>query len=171
MNSKFLIAFVVCLAGYVFHTMGHILEHKGHKSKILESVFLIAIAIGYLGWGFMISSDPIKLSISNCIATPLGLLIGLPGVVIFIMSAAAKKGFEGIDHLVTTGIYSKFRNPMYLGIILIHIGFPLAARSLLTLISAIIWISLILIWKYWEEQDLEKKFGSQYSDYRKRTWF
>jgi len=111
------------------------------------------------------------MNISNHVAIPLGLLIGLTGFVILILSVKAKKGFDELDHLVTTGMYSKIRNPMYFGIILIHIGFPIAARSLLTLISAIIWIPLIFTWKYLEEQDLEKKLGAEYSEYKKRTMF
>jgi len=174
MNSKFLIAFIVCLAGYVFHTVIHLFEYKGYKfakSKTLETVLTIIIFIGYFGWGLMISSDPVKMNISNHVAIPLGLLIGLTGFVILILSVKAKKGFDELDHLVTTGMYSKIRNPMYFGIILIHIGFPIAARSLLTLISAIIWIPLIFTWKYLEEQDLEKKLGAEYSEYKKRTMF
>lgn len=174
MNSQFLIAFIICLAGYIFHTVIHFFEYKGYefaKSKTLQTMLTIIIFIGYFGWGFMIFLDPLRMNISNYIAIPLGLLIGLTGLVMFILSAKAKKGFYELDHLVTRGIYSKIRNPMYLGIILIHIGFPIAAKSLLTLISAIIWIPLILIWKYMEEQDLEKEFGKEYSEYKRRTWF
>ena len=60
---------------------------------------------------------------------------------------------------------------MYLGIILLHVGFPLAAKSLLTLLSAIIWVPLILMWKYWEEKDLGEKFGKEYREYKNRTFF
>jgi protein-S-isoprenylcysteine O-methyltransferase Ste14 len=174
MNVRFLIAFLLCLAGYIFHTVIHLLEYKGYKfakSKTQQTILTIIIFIGYVGWGFMISLDPIKMNISNYIAISLGLLVGLTGLVMFVSSAKAKKGFYELDHLVTKGIYFKIRNPMYVGIILMHIGFPLAARSLLTLISVLIWIPLILLWKYWEEQDLEKRFGKEYSEYKKRTLF
>ena len=76
-----------------------------------------------------------------------------------------------LDHLVTEGIYSKLRNPMYFGIILMHIGFPLASRSLLTLLSAAMWTILIFLWKYMEGKDLEKKFGAEYLEYKRRTFF
>ncbi len=174
MNSKFLIAFIVCLAGYIFHTVTQVFEHKGYKFaklKTSQTILSVMIFIGYFGWGFMISSDPVTMNISNHVAIPLGLLIGLTGFMMFILSVRAKKGFDESDHLVTKGIYSKIRNPMYLGIILIHIGFPIAAKSLLTLVSAAIWIPLIFVWKSMEEQDLEKKFGEEYSEYKKRTLF
>ena len=174
MNSEFLIAFIICLAGYIFHTVIHFFEYKGYKfakSKTLQTILTIIIFMGYLGWGFMIFLDPLRMNMSNYIAIPLGLLIGLTGLLMFILSTKAKKGFYELDRLVTKGIYSKIRNPMYLGIILIHIGFPFTSKSLLTLISAIIWIPLIFTWKYWEEKDLERKFGKEYSEYKKRTLF
>lgn len=174
MNSLFLVAFILCLASYIFHTVTHILEYKGYnlgESKTSETFLSIVVFTGYFAWSSMIALDPIGMRLSSYVALPLGLLIGLSGLVIVIVSIKAKKGFGEIDHLVTKGIYSKIRNPMYLGIILIHIGFPIAARSLLTLISAIIWIPLIFTWKYLEEKDLEKKFGAEYSEYKKRTLF
>lgn len=174
MYSRFLIAFAVCLVCYLFHAMTHYLEHKGYQveeSKVLHPLLSIAIFAGYFAWGLMMVWDPVVLSLPSYVVLPLGLPIGILGSAMLIISTIAKKGFGEIDHLVTTGIYSKIRNPMYLGLILAHIGFPLAARSLLTLVTAIIWIPLILVWKHWEEQALEAKFGLQYSEYKKRTLF
>nr|CBH39010.1 hypothetical membrane protein [uncultured archaeon] len=173
MTPYFLIAFMVCLFAYICHTVTHFFEYKGHefKSRIYEKILTIIIFAGYIAWVFMIFQDPIKMDLSDHIAKPLGLLVGLTGLALFVLSAKAKKGFHELDHLVTEGIYSKIRNPMYLGIILLHVGFPLAAKSLLTLLSAIIWVPLILMWKYWEEKDLEKKFGKEYSEYKSRTLF
>ncbi len=174
MNTYFLIAFMLCLVGYIFHTVFHFFEYRGYnfvESKIVEIILTIVIGVGYLGWGFMIATDPIEMGLAKYVAIPLGLLFGLPGIVLFIFSAKAKKGFNELDYLVKKGIYSKIRNPMYLGIMLLHIGFPLASRSLLTLISAVLWIPLILLWKYMEEKLLESKFGDKYSEYKKRTIF
>ncbi len=174
MDSRFLIAFVVCLVGYVIHTVEHLLEYKGHeseKSKASKVIFTVIIFAGYLGWAFMIRFDPIQIDIHSYVALPLGLLVGLTGLMMFALSTRAKKGFYELDHLVTRGIYSRVRNPMYLGVILLHIGLPLAARTLLTLISAAIWIFLILVWKYMEEKDLEERFGEEYLEYKKATFF
>jgi protein-S-isoprenylcysteine O-methyltransferase Ste14 len=138
---------------------------------MVEIVLTIVIFIGYVGWGLMIFIDPIRIEIADYIAVPLGLAIGIPGLVLFVVSAKSKRGFNELDYLVTDGVYSKLRNPMYVGIMLIHVGFPIVAKGLLSLLSAIIWIPLILTWKYMEEKGLEKKFGEEYTEYKKRTTF
>ena len=174
MNPVFLIAFMVCLVSYIIHTVFHFFESSEREnagSKIVEVTNMIIVFAGYFAWILMIFSDPTKMEVNSFVAAPLGLLIGLTGFVMFILSTIAKKGFHELEHLVTKGIYSRVRHPMYLGTILIHIGFPIAARSLLTLISAIIWIPLILVWKYIEEKQLERKFGQEYLEYKNQTFF
>lgn len=174
MNLVFLIAFVVCLVSYIIHTALHFFEsgeRENAGSKIVEVTSMIIVFAGYFAWGFMIFNDPIKIEVNSFVAIPLGLLIGLAGFAMFILSTVAKKGFHELEHLVTKGIYSRVRHPMYLGTILIHIGFPIAAKSLLTLISAVIWIPLIIVWKYVEEKQLERKFGQEYLEYKKQTFF
>ena len=60
---------------------------------------------------------------------------------------------------------------MYFGIILMHVGFPVGLNKLFTLVSAVIWIPQIFVWKYWEEKLLEKRFGKEYQKYKKKTIF
>jgi protein-S-isoprenylcysteine O-methyltransferase Ste14 len=92
------------------------------------------------------------------------------GFALFILSHGKMKGFEDKGKLVTEGIYSKIRNPMYLGFIIWIVGFPIFTRSLITLLSSVIWISFILTWKRLEEKELEKKYEN-YREYKKRTLF
>ncbi|HEY1676529.1 MAG TPA: isoprenylcysteine carboxylmethyltransferase family protein [Candidatus Sulfotelmatobacter sp.] len=74
-------------------------------------------------------------------------------------------------HLVTHGLYSKIRNPIYVfgscviaGVILIA-GHPI----FLLIFAAIIPLQ---IWRGRKEAGvLEEKFGEQYRQYRARTWF
>ena len=73
--------------------------------------------------------------------------------------------------LVTNGIYSKIRNPMYffsffvvLGLIISFNIFYLYFMSLLLFL-----IQIVRVKK--EEKVLEAKFGEQYIDYKNKTWF
>ena len=70
------------------------------------------------------------------------------------------------DDLVTEGIYSHCRNPMYVGNILIVIGVALASNSLTTLLVALplvvlAYAAIIAA----EEQFLRDKFGAGFEDY------
>jgi len=171
---KFLIAFLVCLANYIFHTMTHVLEHKGRsfeESKVMHVALTIVIFSGYIAWGFMILWDPIKVDVWGTVFFWLGMVIGVLGILLLIVSNVAKHGFGQTDQLVTKGVYSRIRHPMYFSLILIHVGFPLGTGSFLTLSSVIIWIPLVMLWRYWEEDNLERKFGQKYSEYKKTTFF
>lgn len=174
MNIVFSIAFALCLISYILHTIFHALAYRG--SRLVESntanvILTMPIGIGYLCWVVMLFIDPIRIDINRYIAIPLGLIIGLIGFALFLLSTIQKKGFDELDYLVKKGVYSRLRHPMYVGTILMHIGFPIATRSLLTLASSVIWVPILLSWRYMEEKSLERKFGEEYVDYRKSTFF
>jgi protein-S-isoprenylcysteine O-methyltransferase Ste14 len=137
----------------------------------MHTALSVAIFTGYFAWGLMVFWDPIKIDVSGTVVFWLGMVMVVLGILLLIVSTVTKRGFGEIDHLVTKGIYTRIRHPMYLGLILIHIGFPLGMGSLLTLASVVIWIPLIILWWYWEEENLEKKFGKEYSEYQKRSFF
>jgi len=143
------------------------LKQRGRHFNV--STHLIVFA-GYFAFCLMIFTDPLKIN-PGIILKIAGMIIGLSGIIIGFVATIQKKGYAETDHLITSGIYSRLRNPMYLGIIFIHIGLPLFFESMISLLSALIWIPMIMLWKYWEEKHLEKKFGEQYGNYKNKTWF
>jgi protein-S-isoprenylcysteine O-methyltransferase Ste14 len=77
-------------------------------------------------------------------------------------------GAQG-KRLVTEGVYSRVRHPQYSALFLITIGFLLQWPSITTLVM---WP--ILMFSYWrlamkEEKNVEKIFGKQYEEYRKKV--
>ncbi|MEE8591881.1 MAG: methyltransferase [Spirochaetia bacterium] len=52
------------------------------------------------------------------------------GFGLFLYSEMKKHGVGEEEALVTAGIYSKIRHPMYIGLILLHIGYPVIFKSL-----------------------------------------
>jgi protein-S-isoprenylcysteine O-methyltransferase Ste14 len=72
--------------------------------------------------------------------------------------------------IVDSGIYAVTRNPMYLGMALLHAGIALALDNLialLMLLPVLLWIRTRVIAR--EETYLEGKFGDDYRRYRQRV--
>jgi len=104
-----------------------------------------------------------------------GLLIDLSAVVQFFREHTTINPLnpEKTGQLVSSGLYQYSRNPMYVGLLLLLIGwlFLLGSLSPIILLPAFILIlnrQQILP----EEKVLEQKFGQQYKDYRHvvRRW-
>ncbi|MCJ7656701.1 MAG: isoprenylcysteine carboxylmethyltransferase family protein, partial [Candidatus Atribacteria bacterium] len=71
--------------------------------------------------------------------------------------------------LVTEGVYSYVRHPQYSGLFLITIGFLIQWPSLTTLIM---WPILIFAYHKLamrEERDVEKQFGQEFLEYKKKV--
>ncbi len=71
--------------------------------------------------------------------------------------------------LATTGLYARIRHPQYVGFILIMLGFLFQWPTLLTLIMFPILLVVYAKLAVSEEKDMEKEFGKQYVEYRKKT--
>lgn len=75
------------------------------------------------------------------------------------------------NYLVSKGLYSKLRHPVYYFSILAVIGISVYVWSLFMLIP----IGLLLFLEIYrinkEEEILTNKFGKTYTDYKAKTWF
>jgi protein-S-isoprenylcysteine O-methyltransferase Ste14 len=96
----------------------------------------------------------------------------------FLLFAAARLQLGGAfsvqakaTTLVTRGIYSRIRNPIYVFGGLTIAGFMIwAHRPWLLLIFAIL-LPLQIFRSRKEEQVLREKFGEAYVEYKRKTWF
>ena len=112
----------------------------------------------------------------------LGILIGLEGIIIILVSIRLFRKYQTTinpfkahetNRLITSGIYSFTRNPMYLGLSSIQVAFGIylgAYVSIFLIPAFIIYITRKQI--IYEEQVLEKEFGDEYTHYLKsvRRW-
>jgi protein-S-isoprenylcysteine O-methyltransferase Ste14 len=177
---------VYCL--FLFYYFIESFARKGKDSKIFRktqhdksSTKLIAVA-------FILSSIIIFLSpllnyfniglISNNIALNIiGIFVGLAGIGIRMAAISALGRFymrtlrETNEHkLINTGIYKYLRHPGYLGTILLFIGASFAMRNYITVITVIILIIGIYIYRInVEEEMLIKIFSDEYIEYKKKS--
>jgi protein-S-isoprenylcysteine O-methyltransferase Ste14 len=86
------------------------------------------------------------------------------------------KRFSGLvaiqpDHsLVTDGIYRSLRNPSYLGMLVIAVGWALAFRSGVGLLLAGLTVIPLIARIHSEEALLRAQFGGEYEAYCARSW-
>jgi protein-S-isoprenylcysteine O-methyltransferase Ste14 len=100
-------------------------------------------------------------------------LVGLSGVILgrYTLGRSFSVTAKAVA-LVTTGIYSRIRNPIYVSSVIFILGLVVMMRraSWLALLLIII-VPMQIIRARREARVLEAKFGDAYREYRARTWF
>jgi protein-S-isoprenylcysteine O-methyltransferase Ste14 len=166
-----ILGFTLCLLSYILRLATHIISYKKGGTVISFRLLLVVTFLGYFGWGYWSGADPVKMNIPSSLSIPIGVILAAGGMGLFLYSELKKHGAGEVDKLVTTGIYSRIRHPMYIGLVLLHAGFPLIAKSFIACLSTILWAAIIAVWTHFEEKNLERRFGQIYIDYKKQTWF
>lgn len=97
----------------------------------------------------------------------LGVAIDLAGILS--MGSLARMNGTQPDRLITGGAFRYSRNPQNLGIGMAGIGAAMLGDSGLSLVLAIAGIIVFRIYLGFEEEHLERTFGEEYVDYKRRT--
>lgn len=80
-----------------------------------------------------------------------------------------KPELSGGGEVVDTGIYSRLRNPRYLGTVASVLGACLLAATPLMWGIAAAWLVLVLLVIGFEERELKARLGAPYTDYCRRV--
>ena len=154
---------------------------RPHQDHVRRDEELKGISIGYMTLGAVIFiaaplENVLRPAHASGLQQVLGALIGLTGLTLVLFSyRALGKNFRVYaaprrnGTLVTSGIYSKVRHPMYTGVIAIFAGWILFFGSLL---SGPLWLAfsiLYVIKSVKEERILSDRFP-EYEGYRKKNW-
>jgi protein-S-isoprenylcysteine O-methyltransferase Ste14 len=104
-----------------------------------------------------------------------GVGLGIAGNVAFKRARTTPNPFkpEQTSSLVTTGIYRHTRNPMYLGLLLVLLGWAAFLCAAIALIGPVAFVAYITRFQIDpEERVLSAKFGATYSAYvaQVRRW-
>lgn len=140
-------------------------------NKTLNYITLIIIVIAFpaIVAGRFIKGFPVT------IYTYIGLALMIPSFILLVIARLQLGSSFSVEaqanKLVTTGLYKRFRHPIYyFGIVLaLGLGLFMQNRMILIACCAVIFIQLQRIRN--EEKILQEKFGEEYLKYRKSTWF
>jgi protein-S-isoprenylcysteine O-methyltransferase Ste14 len=130
----------------------------------------LAAGLWVIVWIFLSAPGP-----HNMPARMVGLLlslIGLGGVIISRYTLG--RSFSIVPKataLVTSGVYSRIRNPIYVFGEIFLIGVVLLLERPKLLLIMLVLIPMQVLRARREAAVLEAKFGDSYREYRKRTWF
>lgn len=109
-----------------------------------------------------------------------GAVVMLVGVVFFVISNVALldgggglPAFELTKKLAAKDLYKRTRNPMSLGFYLMCIGMGLLGGSTFFILWSLIVLIPVHVFflKYFEERELEIRFGEPYREYRRKVPF
>ena len=171
-KNWFFVFVIVCLVTHIIRLIYEILKHKKllKASKLTFVVVFTDMALLWMSWFVLCSLDIYRINLPVNIHYA-GLLLTVLGGFAFFTGLLTIKTLESYDgNLITKGIYSKVRHPMYLGFILWLIGFPVFVGGYFSFFLSFIFIANVLFWRYLEEKELEERF-SEYKDYKRKTFF
>ena len=140
------------------------------RGTIWRVLLPLAAGLWVIVWIFLSAPGP-----HNMPARMVGLLlslIGLGGVIISRYTLG--RSFSIVPKataLVTSGVYSRIRNPIYVFGEIFLIGVVLLLERPKLLLIMLVLIPMQVLRARREAAVLEAKFGDSYREYRKRTWF
>lgn len=171
-NNLYFILTGICIFTHIVRTIYEILKHRKRLVPDKHSFIIVFMnmMVLWISWFLLCSMDPFRLELPTVISY-LGLMFAVLGVLMFLIALSTIKSLEThAGDLITNGIYSRIRHPMYLAFILWLIGLPVFYEAGFSLALALVFIANVLFWRHLEELELLGRF-SGYKEYRKRTLF
>jgi protein-S-isoprenylcysteine O-methyltransferase Ste14 len=130
-------------------------------------------AVSVAGIGFIIYRIVTSVQIGPLAV--IGLSLAIPSTVLLVTARIQLGSSFALQakakHLVTGGIYSKVRHPIYLFAQIILFGLLLCVYQPAFLLCWCFLLIIQIIRSKKEDKILEEKFGDEYREYKKKTWF
>jgi len=173
MNHNYIILFLVFFACLAVRTSYELLKKSGKISEQNTPAFitvLVAMILLWVSWFAMCPMDAFKIDLP-AIARMIGLALFVVGIGLAFTALAQLKGVEHIDHLVTTGLFSITRHPMYVGFVFWIVGWAIYHGAALSLVPGMVCIGNIVFWARLEDERLLVTYGERYKKYKEETLF
>lgn len=149
------------------------MKEKNGEHPFGDTGQLIALALFVIFW--VLDSFVLKISTSPSSYVPF--YIRVPAaLIIFAFSIYLLKASHHVvadehrsQQVITNGIFSHLRHPLYMSAILFYLTLIISTVSI---ISLALWILIFFFYNFiagYEEKLMEKKFGEEYISYKRRT--
>lgn len=146
--------------------------------KVPPVAQVIITAAAMYGVSKMVPALTFSLNGSTALAVGLGVMglsLGIMGVTQFRIAQTTPnpQALEQVSSLVTSGVYQYSRNPMYVGLVLILLGWAFYLSHFLAFVLLPIFILYMTRFQIQpEERMMAQKFGKIYQDYlnKVRRW-
>jgi protein-S-isoprenylcysteine O-methyltransferase Ste14 len=160
---------------------GRIIDRWGKEgyARIFNITSILTLLIAFLSMNFW---DWIYFITQPALIQPvfllLGVISGLAGVILAMkassvidVSTVADMRTDRKAELITDGIYSRIRHPLYLATILVFSALALVYPFPVVIVFSLSLIGYTMIGAYFEERKLLKHYGDEYIEYMKTAGF
>ena len=159
---------------------GHLRKSHQHRGDLTgehafsdmgQLIFLVVFLIVWIADSFVFKySTFLTQYVSNYIRVPIALIVlVISGLLAWTGLKIVFRETREEPQVITTGVFSIVRHPIYLSSILLYLGFILLSLSLL---STLVWFIIIIFYymiSRYEEKLLTQRFGSAYEEYKKKV--
>lgn len=135
---------------------------------VFAGIFSVMMML-WVSWFSLPEWDPVPMGLPDTVRWA-GLVVFVIGTILAVGALVQLRGVENIDRLVTTGLFSRVRHPMYLGFICWLFGWGIARDAGASVLLGLAGVASVLWWRRLEEKRLEQQFGDRYLQYRRATW-
>jgi protein-S-isoprenylcysteine O-methyltransferase Ste14 len=173
MNVSYTVAVGLYLAGLLIRDVYELLKRASRvdtRDTLVFGVVFTSMCVMWVSWFAMGPLDPIRLPVPDTLRLA-GLGAVILGTGLAVGGVWQLRGVENIDGLVTSGLFSQIRHPMYAGFVLWILGWGVYQGASTALALGTMGIASILWWRHLEEGELESRYGGAYTEYRAATWF
>ena len=152
---------------------------KEGYARIFNVTSIITLAIAFLSmnfwdWAYFITQP----ALIQPLLLILGAVLGLGGVVVAMLAArvisvstVADMRTDRKAKLITDGVYSRVRHPLYLATVLVFSALVLIYPFPAVAVFSLCMIAYTMIGAYFEERKLVKHYGDEYLEYKKTAGF
>ena len=145
-NNLFFILTGICIFTHIVRTIYEVLKHWKRLIPDKHSFIIVFtnMIVLWISWFLLCSLDAFHIVLPPVISY-FGMMLVVAGILIFLVALSTIKSLETYaGDLITHGIYSRIRHPMYLAFILWLIGMPVFYGAIFSLALAMVFIANVL---------------------------